>query len=83
MDTAERVSSDATLNLFTWYRDLEDGLWLEEFQGKHGWIIRDSDGSYGSLQGGESPRSNKSFDKLSEKRIQDWRDEVLKTSQEK
>ncbi len=82
MDTAERISSDATLNLFTWYRDLEDGLWLEEIQGKHRWIIDDSDGLYGSLQGGESPRSNNSFDNLSEKRIQDWRDEVLKTSQE-
>lgn len=42
-DSFERISSDATLNLFAWYRELEGGLWLEEIQGKHAWVIYDSD----------------------------------------
>ena len=37
------MSSDATFNIFNWYRSLEGGLWLEETQGKHAWIIYDSD----------------------------------------
>ena len=37
------MSNDATLNLFMWYRDLEGGLWLEESQGRHPWVVYDSD----------------------------------------
>ena len=43
MDIADRVSGDATFNLFNWYREFEGGLWLEETQEAYPWIVYDSD----------------------------------------
>jgi len=61
------VSSDATLNLFAWYRDLEGGLWLEENQDKHAWIIYDSDE--------DDPREDEEFKPLlDDSRIRSWRE---------
>lgn len=76
IDTADRISSDATLNLFIWYRELEGGLLLEEFSGRHPWVICDSDESCSSHDG-ESTIDDNSCKRMSEKRIEDWRDEVL------
>lgn len=76
IDTADRISSDATLNLFNWYRELEGGLLLEEISGKHPWVIRNSDEPCSS-QDGDSIIDNSGYNRMSEKRIEDWRDEVL------
>ena len=41
-DEVDRTSSDATFNLFSWYRNIEGGLWLEENPGKHECLIYDA-----------------------------------------
>jgi len=64
------VSSDATLNLFVWYRDLEGGLWLEENQGKHAWIMYDSDED-------DLPEDEESKSPLDDPRIWSWRESAI------
>lgn len=71
IDTADRISSDVTLNLFNWCRELEGGLWLEETKEAHPWIIYESDEHYSS-QSEDSPTGRDNFD-----RIEGWQDEVL------
>ena len=63
------MSSDATLNLFAWYRDLEGGLWLEEHQGKHAWIVYDSDED-------ESPGDEESNPLPDDSRIRSWQESI-------
>jgi len=62
--------SDATLNLFAWYRDLKGGLWLEENQDKHAWIIYDSDKD--NSLGNEEYKSL-----LNDSRIRSWRKSAI------
>lgn len=62
--------SDVTLNLFAWYRDLEEGLWLEENQDKHAWIIYDSDEN-NSLEDEEYKSS------FNDSRIRSWRESAI------
>jgi len=64
------MSSDATLNLFAWYKDLEGGLWLEENQDKHAWIIYDSDED--NSLGDEEYKSP-----LDDSRIRSWRESAI------
>ena len=64
------MSSDITLNLFVWYRALEGGLWLEENQGKHAWIMYDSDED-------DLPEDEESKSPLENPRIWSWRESVI------
>lgn len=66
-DDANRSSSDATGNLFSWYRNLEGGLWLEENRGKHAWII------YGAEEH-DLPVDEESKPPLDDSRIRAWQE---------
>ncbi|KAL9065322.1 MAG: hypothetical protein Q9161_008309 [Pseudevernia consocians] len=66
-DAVDSVSRDATLNLFIWYRCLEGGLWLEENQGKHAWIIYDPDE-------GDAPGDEESNPPSDDSRIRRWQE---------
>ena len=53
--------------MFTWYGGLEGGLWLEETQGKHAWIVYDSDED-------NSPSDEESNSFSDDSRIRSWQE---------
>ncbi len=56
--------------MFAWYRGLEGGLWLEENQDKHAWIIYDSDED-------DSPEDEESKSSLDDSCIRSWRESAI------
>ena len=70
------MSCDATSNLFGWYRDLEGGLWLEENQGKHPWVVYDSDEDEYSGDEDDTPGDEESNPPSDDSRIRSWQESI-------
>ncbi len=80
---ADSVSSDATFNLFNWYRNNEGGIWLDEgFEdaesvrrnNSHPWIKDDSDQDH-IVESGDS-ESITNWDSWDN--IKRWQDDITK-----